>query len=246
MAKVFCENWVYNFGTPRYVLSDNGKPFTSKFFLSVCSTVRIRNLFTLAYHLQINGQTERFNRTILSGMRYFIAENQHDWDELTGAMTYVFNTTVHRATSLAPVDVVLTRPPSSLLAERADLVDFDRIPPNSVQWRFPARLDKQMATAMPRLKQAQARHKADYDDRVREGNQNIRPGQWVFVERETEVRHTDGKARERKLYPTGPYKSLKKRTYVVVLEMEGLREVVSLNRVSLAPTPPGVETSRAQ
>jgi len=247
VAKAFCDHWVFNFGPPRYVLSDNGKQFASKFFLSVCSTLRIRNLFTSAYHPQTNGQTERFNRTILAGLRHFIAEDQKDWDSFSGALTYAYNTTVHRATGLAPVDLVLTRPPISLLAEKAESVDFDGVPPSETHRRFIARLESLMATAMPRLQQAQARYKADFDLRVREANQRLRPGQWVFVERETKVRDDDGTAWEGKLYPKaiGPFKILKRGTHVVVLNMDGQRETVSLDRVTVAPRPPGVDIPTA-
>lgn len=245
VAKAFCDHWVYDFGPPRYVLSDNGKQFASKFFVAVCNTLRIRNLVTSAYHPQTNGQTERFNRTILAGLRHFIAEDQRDWDEFSGALTYAYNTTVHRSTGLAPVYLVLTRPPTSLLVKEATPVEFDRITPQNTQQRFLACLEKLMATAMPRLQQAQARYKADFDKSIREINQNLRPGAWVFLERETKVRDADGKATEGKLYPKalGPYNILEARTHVVILQMEGLREVASLDRVTPAPLPLGVEVT---
>lgn len=78
VARAFCEHWVFNYGPPRYVLSDDGKQFASKFFIAVCGIPRVRNLFTSTYHPQTNGQTERFNRTILAGLRHFIAEDQTD------------------------------------------------------------------------------------------------------------------------------------------------------------------------
>jgi hypothetical protein len=36
VAKAFCEQWVFVYGAPRYVLIDNGTQFTAKFFLAVC------------------------------------------------------------------------------------------------------------------------------------------------------------------------------------------------------------------
>jgi hypothetical protein len=36
VAKAFCENWVFAYGAPRYVLTDNGTQFNAKFFLAVC------------------------------------------------------------------------------------------------------------------------------------------------------------------------------------------------------------------
>ena len=74
-AKAFCDNWIFVYGPPRSVLSDNGKQFNSKFFQRVCKILGVQNLFTTAYHPQTTGQTERFNRTILSALRHYVADS---------------------------------------------------------------------------------------------------------------------------------------------------------------------------
>lgn len=35
---------------------------------------------------------ERFNLTILSGLRYYIADHPKYWDLFTGSITYAYNT----------------------------------------------------------------------------------------------------------------------------------------------------------
>lgn len=52
VAKAFCERWLFVYGPPRNVISDNGKQSASKFFLAVCGSLRVRNLFTFTYHSQ--------------------------------------------------------------------------------------------------------------------------------------------------------------------------------------------------
>lgn len=86
VAKTFCESWVFTYGPPVYLLSDNGGQFTSKYFQSVCQILGIRNLFTSSYHPQTNGQAERFNRTLLSALRRYVAEELNDWDKFTDAI----------------------------------------------------------------------------------------------------------------------------------------------------------------
>ena len=71
VAKAFCEHWVFQYGPPAHLLSDNGGQFTAKFFQEVCAIFGIGKLFTTAYHPQTNGQVERFNRTIPAGPRHF-------------------------------------------------------------------------------------------------------------------------------------------------------------------------------
>jgi hypothetical protein len=35
VAKAFCTHWVFSYGPPRYLPSENGTHFTAKFFLEV-------------------------------------------------------------------------------------------------------------------------------------------------------------------------------------------------------------------
>jgi transposase InsO family protein len=117
-ARAFCDHWVYAYGAPRHVLTDNGPQFTAKFFHAVCRELGIEKAFATAYHPQINGQVERFNRTILNSLRGYIAENQKNWDEFTSALTFAYNASVHAAIGLAPFELILSRPPVTLSTEK--------------------------------------------------------------------------------------------------------------------------------
>ena len=111
VAKAFCRTWVYNFGTPKKLLTDNGSQFTSRFFRSVCRILGIEKVFTTEYHPQSNGKAERFNRTILAQLRNYVSGSQRDWDEWLEPLTYACNMHVHRSTGTIPFDLVLTRRP---------------------------------------------------------------------------------------------------------------------------------------
>jgi hypothetical protein len=104
VAKAFCTHWVYAYGIPKFLLSDNGTQFTSKFFLEVCRELGIAKVFTTAYHPQTNGQVERFNRTILNALRAYVAKRQTDWDEYTPSLTFGYNSQVHASSGIAPFD----------------------------------------------------------------------------------------------------------------------------------------------
>lgn len=97
--------------TVRKPLQQVRGPLRERHCTAVCSTMGIRHLFTTVYHLQTNGQMDGFNCIILAGLRYYIAEHQRDWFEFTGPLKFAYNTQVHRATGLAPFEVVLYRPP---------------------------------------------------------------------------------------------------------------------------------------
>jgi transposase InsO family protein len=117
VASALYHHWVFVYGAPRLLLSDNGTQFNSKFFQACCQILGIHQKFTTAYHPQCNGQVERFNRTILSQLRKYIGEHQNDWDLFNGALTYAYNTQVHTPTGCTPFELILSRPPSTLILQ---------------------------------------------------------------------------------------------------------------------------------
>ena len=66
------EHWIFKYGSPKTLISDNRKQFASKFFQAVCSLLRLSNIFMPTYHPQTNGQVERYNRTILAMTRNYV------------------------------------------------------------------------------------------------------------------------------------------------------------------------------
>ena len=114
LAKAFVNEWIFVYGPPAHVLSDNGKYFTSKFFQDVCRILNVRNQFTTTYHPQANGQVERFNRTLKAAIKSYLNDHPTDWDLYTPALTYDYNFRPHPATSIAPFELVLSRPPPPL------------------------------------------------------------------------------------------------------------------------------------
>jgi transposase InsO family protein len=102
-AKAFCEHWVFCYGPPRHVLSENGPQFAAKFFQAVCRKLGIEKVFSSAYHPQTNGQVERFNRTIVNSLRGYLAGRQADRDEYTAAITFGYNCRIHLCLGLAPL-----------------------------------------------------------------------------------------------------------------------------------------------
>jgi transposase InsO family protein len=111
VAGSFCEQWVFFYGAPRYVLTDNGTQFTTKFFVAVCRELGIGKVFTTAYHHQTNVQVARFNRTIVNSLRGYVSQYQNNWDEFPSAITFGYNCRIHSSLGLAPFELVLSRPP---------------------------------------------------------------------------------------------------------------------------------------
>ena len=245
VATAFCEHWVFHYRAPVRLLSDNGGQFTSKFFQDVCAILGTQKLFTTAYHPQANRQVERFNRTIFAGLRRFCSEHGRDWDKFSHAVTYAYNNTVRLATGLAPLQLVLTRPPSHLNLENVETINPEAYGPRQTEQRFSQRLRSLMQSAHKRLTARQARYKPDFDKRVRNFNTSITPGELVFVQRETatesEERHKTSRGKAigyHKLRPKafGPFPVVSVTTNTVTIMRDGIADRISKDRVIRAPS----------
>jgi len=87
VAKVFLEHWIFAYGAPMNVITDNGSQFTAQIFEFFCLHMGVRHALTTTYHPQTNGQAERFNRTLLASLLDFVGEHPKSWAEFVGADT---------------------------------------------------------------------------------------------------------------------------------------------------------------
>lgn len=59
VGKLFFENWISRYGTPKYLTSDRGAQFESRLFTAFLALVGCERIRTTAYHPQANGMVER-------------------------------------------------------------------------------------------------------------------------------------------------------------------------------------------
>src|SRR6202020_3259171 len=77
---------------PRYIISDCGSTFVSKFTKEWYKILSIKGLPTTAYHPQGDGQSERMNQEVEIFLRHFINHQQDDWtDWLSLAELFIAN-----------------------------------------------------------------------------------------------------------------------------------------------------------
>ena len=241
VAKAFCRTWVFNYGTPKVLLTDNGSQFIATFFKHVCRILGIQKVFTTEYHPQTNGQAERFNRTILAAIRHYVADSQRDWDEWLDPITYAYNMQVHRSTGTTPFDLVLSRHPPPLLVEEDML---EHVPHESARDRrarisyakqeFLTKLRELVAKASQNLARTQARYKRNFDARIRQRLKDIQPG--AFVYREIPV-FPEGVNPKLAQPVDGPYRVISNRWPIIVIEVRGKPVTVNANRLVRAPSP---------
>lgn len=66
VAMAFLVHWIYTYGLPRYLLTNNGLQFLAKLVDHVCSALGLEHLLTTAYHPHTTGEVDHFDRTLAS------------------------------------------------------------------------------------------------------------------------------------------------------------------------------------
>ena len=256
VANAFLDNWVYVYGAPRYVVTDNGPQFAAKFFDAVCALLGVRHYLTTAYHHQSNWQTERFNPTLVQRLQHYVEEHQHDWDDYVQPLTFAYNTRVHRSTETTPFDLVLTRPPSGLILPGTILQDAGthrEEPRTPVQYKRATlrKLRDALDRARTKLTASQERYKEYFDKKVR-FVPVVGAGDFVYVDRplrpltsfeqRTRAQGTTGTDElSVKLLPRteGPFRVRSATDTTVLIEQDGLETRVSIDRITKMPRGPG-------
>ena len=111
VIQALLERIFLRYGAPGIITSDRGVQFTSKTTQDLVKKLSSKPQFTTAYHPQANGLVERFNKTIVSMLRKFVAVNQTDWDVYIPYVLWAYNTTYQASTKTSPYRLVFGREP---------------------------------------------------------------------------------------------------------------------------------------
>ena len=79
VANLFCREILRLHEVPKRIVSDRDVKFLSYFWKTLCGKLRIKLLFSTAYHPQTNGQTEVTNCTLSALLRVLIKKNIKEW-----------------------------------------------------------------------------------------------------------------------------------------------------------------------
>lgn len=64
--------WVYPYGTPMYLFTDNRRQLVAKLFEAVCGRLAVIKLVPTAYHPRTNWLVEGFRRTLATPLRHYV------------------------------------------------------------------------------------------------------------------------------------------------------------------------------
>ena len=80
IADAFVKKFICIFGSPKGVLTDQGRDFYSNLLKRLAKRFRIKQFRTTAFHSQSNGSLQRSHHVLGEYLKQFVAKNS-EWDE---------------------------------------------------------------------------------------------------------------------------------------------------------------------
>ena len=161
--KVFC---IYSF--PEFLHSDQGRNFESALIKKLCDISGIEKTRTTGYHPQGNGQTERYNRTLLDMLSKSIDQRtQSDWDDWLPLVQFSYNTSIHTCTGIQPFELQFGRESKTLLdlvVSGPSLKSRDKSARECLE-KLKTQVGKQIKVAQEMISKNMLKQKASYDQR---------------------------------------------------------------------------------
>ncbi|KAL0444703.1 UNVERIFIED_CONTAM: hypothetical protein Slati_2193000 [Sesamum latifolium] len=99
-------NIIYRYGVPRYIITDNGKPFCNSLIDKLCQKFDFKQRNSSMYYAAANGLAEAFNKTLCSLLKKVVVKSMRDWHERIGEGLWAYRTTVRTPTQSTPYALV--------------------------------------------------------------------------------------------------------------------------------------------
>lgn len=109
---------ISHFGLPQKLVSDNGPPFSSKEFMTFCSSNGIEVLKSSPYNPESNGIAERAVQTVKRGINKFLIDHKTkklSLQEKLDNFLFKYRNTPTTTTNVTPADIMFRYKPRTLI-----------------------------------------------------------------------------------------------------------------------------------
>nr|AAQ56440.1 putative polyprotein [Oryza sativa Japonica Group]AAQ56491.1 putative polyprotein [Oryza sativa Japonica Group] len=224
LARIMCLH-----GVPKKIVSDRGSQFTSKFWQKLQEELGTHLNFSIAYHPQTNGQTERVNQILEDMLRACALDFGGAWDKSLPYAEFSYNNSYQASLQMAPFEAL------SGWKCRTSLFWDQTGERQLFGTEVLTEAEEKVRTIRERLRIAQSRQKSYADNRRRE--LIFEAGDYVYL-RITPLRGVHRFQTKGKLAPrfVGPYRILERRGEVAYhLElpsnMAGIHDVFHVSQL---------------
>ncbi|GJZ66089.1 reverse transcriptase domain-containing protein [Tanacetum coccineum] len=157
LARVYLNEIIVRHGVPISIISDRDSRFTLRFWQSMHEALGTRLDMSTAYHLQIDGQSERIIQTLEDMLRACVMDFGGSWDVYLPLVMFSYNNSYHSSVRCTPFETLYGRKCRSLILW-AEVGKGQLIGPEIVQ-----ETTKKISQIKDRLKAARDRQKSYVD-----------------------------------------------------------------------------------
>ena len=106
LAKCLVTEYICRFGIPEIFCMDNGSNFNSRLMRDLYKQLGISHVHTTPYNPAGNGQCERYNKTIVDGLRMLVDQYPHNWSSMLPFVLFSMRNSINLTTKETPSFVV--------------------------------------------------------------------------------------------------------------------------------------------
>ena len=162
LAKIYMTRIICLHGVPRTIVSDRGTQFTSKFWNQLHETLGTRLEFSIAFHLQTDGKTERVNQILEDMLRACALDYGSSWDDNFPYAEFSYNNNYQASLKMTPFEALYgRRSPTPLMGDEVGVRQL--FGPNVIKDS-----EENVKLIRDRLKVAQSKQK-NYEDSKTQG-----------------------------------------------------------------------------
>jgi hypothetical protein len=109
LARLYLKEIVRLHGIPWKIVSDRGTQFTSKFWMSLQQAMGTKLDFSISYHPQSDGQTERVNKVLEDLLRACVLTFDGNWESSLPYAEFSYNNIYQASIKMSPFEALYGR-----------------------------------------------------------------------------------------------------------------------------------------
>ena len=106
ITDIFLQDIFRLHGIPKEIVSDRDVKFTGNFWRSLFSVLETQLNFSIAYHLQIDRQTEIVNQIVEDMLWMYVMNNPTKWEDYLHLADFSYNNEYQDSTKMIPFEVL--------------------------------------------------------------------------------------------------------------------------------------------